>query len=46
MSRLGWGIDGFGRCFLNMGSDSEILLCGMLGTSGAELVWIYEEFGV
>ncbi len=45
MSRYGWAIDGYGKCHLYEKGDNKVLFSGLLGVSGIELVWIYEEFG-
>ena len=46
MSRLTWGVDGFGRCHLCESVHNKILFSGLLGVSGMELVWVYEDLGV
>jgi hypothetical protein len=46
MSRFTWGVDGFGRCHLCEKGDNKILFSGLLGVSGMELVWVYEDFSV
>jgi hypothetical protein len=46
MSRFSWGVDGFGRCALCLRSDYQtIIFSGLLGVSGPELIYLYEEFG-
>tara|TARA_R110002126_G_scaffold80580_1_gene199489 strand:- start:1956 stop:2096 length:141 start_codon:yes stop_codon:yes gene_type:complete len=45
MSGFSWGVDGFGKCYLSHRGSNKILLSGLAGVSGTELIWLYEDFG-
>lgn len=42
--RLSWGVDGEGNSALHWEGSNVIIFHGINGTTGKELIYIYEEF--
>ncbi len=43
MSRYSWGVDGFGRAFIDKDRDCQIIFCLLPGNSGGVGVDLLEE---
>jgi len=39
-----WGVDGLGQCVLCHKNGNTALFSGLIGTSGAELVYLYSKY--